>query len=112
MLRRPVCDRHDHLGIALVATVGHDRGAVAVPVHSRVVIGPAVIAVTRCGTTNCDGQPGVGIDHDLHVHRVPIVFDEADMRRSWVGTKVPSTMSTVSGPGACLIGARASNGAR
>jgi len=66
--------RHDHLGVALVAAVGHDVRAGTLPVHTGVTKGAAVIAVARRRSAHRDGQPGVGIDHDLPVHRVPVVL--------------------------------------
>jgi hypothetical protein len=52
---------------SLITTVGHHRGAVALPVDPRVAVGPAIMGVARCGATDRDGQPGVGVDHDLHI---------------------------------------------
>jgi len=64
----------DHLGVALVAALGHDVRAGTLPVHTGVRKGAAVIAVARRRSAHRDGQPGVGIDHDLPVHRVPVVL--------------------------------------
>ena len=96
------------LGLAALATVRDDQpGArvAAVCDHkglaeggpgTGLLPGPAVVAVPGERSTDHDDAPGVGVDDDLVVGGVPIVLDCSATVWSRVGTRVPSTISTVS----------------
>jgi hypothetical protein len=62
---------HDHLGIALLATVGHHRGAVALLIDLRVAVGPAVVAVS-CGATDRSRPPPTYDQPATKSHRRPV----------------------------------------
>src|SRR5207248_7745305 len=66
--------RHDLLRTALLAGCGHHLRTAALLVDAGVGVGPAVVAVAWRGFADRDDQAGVGVDDDLHVHRVPIVL--------------------------------------
>ena len=65
---------HDDLLVALVAAVGHHVRAPAGLVGTRIAECGAVVVVARHRTPDRDHQAGVGVDDDLHVHRVPVVL--------------------------------------
>lgn len=96
LARLPI--RDDHLRVAQIATIGHHMRTRALPVHARVPVGLAVVAVTRHRVPDRDPSAGVGVDDDLHVHRISIVLaGRGHTAVVGVGTSVPSTTSTVSG---------------
>jgi hypothetical protein len=84
----------DQVGAA-VAAVGDGGDLPDGGFGAGLVPGSAVVAVARDRSADGDDQAGVGVDDDLAVGGVPVFLDRSAIVWSWVGIRVPSTMSTV-----------------
>lgn len=87
--------RDDQAG-ASVAPIRDDCGPTDCSFGSRQLPSFAVVPVTGQRAPDGDDEPGVGVDDDLVIGGVPVVFDCSAMVWSRVGTSVPSTIRTVS----------------